>query len=50
MDYKHVLRLHYINRMSSRDIARSTGDSKSAINDFLKRFRESGIFIYPLAA
>ena len=50
MDYKHVLRLHYINRMSSRDIARNTGSSKSAINDFLKRFRESGIFVYPLAA
>ena len=50
MDYKHVLRLHYVNHMSGRDIARSTGDSKTAVNDFLKRFRECETLMYPLAA
>ena len=49
MDYKRVLRLHYANQMSSRNIAASTGDSKTAINDFLKRFRECEQLAYPLA-
>ena len=41
MDYKKILQLFYGTHLSSREIARVTGDSKSAINDFLKRFRES---------
>lgn len=49
MDYKHVLRLHYVNGMSGREIAQNTGASKSAINEFLKRFRECEALSYPLA-
>ena len=49
MDYKKILQLSYGSNLSSREIARVTGDSKSAINDFLKRFRESKEFTYPLA-
>jgi len=49
MDYKKVLKLHYVNALSSRDIAASCGDcSKSAINEFLKRFRECNSLSYPL--
>jgi predicted DNA-binding protein YlxM (UPF0122 family) len=41
MDYKKVLRLHYVNNLSGREIADSCGDcSKSAVNEFLRRFRE----------
>ena len=44
MDYKKVLRLHYVNNLSSREIAASCGDySKYAVNEFLKRFRECPI-------
>ena len=49
MDYKKILQLFYGTHLSSRGIASVTGDSKSAINDFLKRFRESTEFTYPLA-
>lgn len=48
MDYKRVLILRYTNGMSSREIAEATGDGKSTINDFLKRFRECGVLTYPL--
>ena len=41
MDYKRVLILHFTNGMSSREIAKVTGNGKSAISEFLKRFRES---------
>lgn len=40
MDYKRVLILHFTNGMSSREIAKVTGNGKSAISEFLKRFRE----------
>lgn len=51
MDYKKVLRLHYVNNLSSREIAASCGDcSKSAVNEFLKRFRECPILKHPLPA
>ena len=40
MDYKRVLILHFTNGLSSREIAAVTGDGKTTINDFLKRFRE----------
>lgn len=48
MDYKRVLVLHYTNGMSSREIAEITGDGKSTINEFLKRFRECQELSYPL--
>ena len=46
MDYKKVLRLHYINSLSGRAIAESSGYSKTAVNDFLKRFRLKRIRYY----
>ena len=49
MDYKKVLRLHYINSLTGRAIAESSGYSKTAVNDFLKRFRECEKLSYPLA-
>ena len=49
MDYKRVLRLHYINRFSSRAISENTKDGKTTINDFLKRFRESPVLTWPLS-
>ena len=48
MDYKRVLVLRFTNGMSSREIAETSGDGKSTINDFLKRFRECGVLTYPL--
>ena len=49
MDYKKVLRLHYVNNLSGREIADSCGDcSKSAVNEFLRRFRECQELSYPL--
>lgn len=49
MDYKKVLRLHYVNKLSSREIAASTGCGKTSVNEFLKRFRDCGDLSYPLA-
>ena len=40
MDYKRVLILHFTNGMSGRGIAETTGDKKTTVNEFLKRFRE----------
>ena len=48
MDYKRVLVLHFTNGMSSREIAETTGDGKTTINEFLKRFRDCGVLSYPL--
>ena len=49
MDYKKVLRLHYVNRLSGREIAESCGDcGKTSVNEFLKRFRECQELSYPL--
>lgn len=48
MDYKKVLLLHFTQGLSGRSIAEVTGVSKSAINEFLKRFRESKELYYPL--
>ena len=49
MDYKKVLRLHFVNRLSIREIADSCGDCrKSAVGEFLKRFRECHELSYPL--
>ena len=48
MDYKRVLMLHYTDGMSSREIAEVTGDGKTTVNEFLKRFRDCGKLSYPL--
>ena len=48
MDYKKVLVLKYTDGMSSREIAEVTGDGKTTVNEFLKRFRDSGELSYPL--
>ena len=48
MDYKRVLKLHYINGFSSRAISESTKDGKTTINEFLKRFKECGELTWPL--
>ena len=48
MDYKRVLVLHYTDGMSSRKIAEVTGDGKTTVNEFLKRFRDCGELSYPL--
>ena len=48
MDYKRVLILHFTNGMSSREISETTGDEKTTVNEFLKRFRECEELSYPL--
>ncbi len=49
MDFKRVLKLHYVNHMSSRSIAESCGDcSKTSVNDFIKRFKACKDLYYPL--
>ena len=48
MDYKRVLILHFTNGMSSREISETTGDGKTTVNEFLKRFRECEELSYPL--
>ena len=51
MDYKRVLRLHFVNDLSGCEIAESCGNcSKTTVNEFLKRFRENPEFSYPLPA
>lgn len=48
MDYKKVLRLHYVNKLSGRDIALSCGCGKTTVNEFLRRFRDCPELNYPL--
>lgn len=48
MDYKRVLRLHFINKLSSRAIAANCGCGKTSVNEFIKRFNESDELTYPL--
>lgn len=49
MDYKKVLRLHYISHLSGREIAEICGCSKTTVNEFLKRFKEHPGLKYPLS-
>ena len=49
MDYKRVLRLHYVNGYSSRAIGKQTFDGKSAVAEFLKRFKECKELSWPLS-
>ena len=48
MDYKRVLYLHFTLGMSCRSIAETTGAGKTAINDFLRRFKNCNELVYPL--
>lgn len=49
MDYKKVLKPHFVNNLSGREIADSCGDcSKTAANEFLKRFKQCHELSYPL--
>lgn len=48
LDYKRILGLRFVSNLSGREIARSCGCSKSAVNEFLRRFRESGQLKLPL--
>ncbi len=48
MNYKRVLVLHFTNGMSSREIAETTGDGKTTVNEFLKRFKACKELSYPL--
>ncbi len=49
MDYRKVMRLHYVNKLSSRAIAASCNCGKTTVNRFLKRFSECRELSYPLA-
>lgn len=49
MDYKKVLRLHYVNKLSSRAMAESCNCGKITLNRFLKRFSECRELSYPQA-
>lgn len=50
MDYKRVLRLHFVNHLSGCEIAEGCGDcGKTTVNKFLKRFREYPELTYPLS-
>ena len=49
MDYKRVLRLHYVNGYSSRAIGKQTYDGKSTVAEFLKRFEECKELSWPLS-
>ena len=48
MDYKRVLRLHFVNGYSSRTIGKQTFDGKSTVADFLKRFNECEELSWPI--
>ena len=48
MYYKRVLILHFTNGMRSREIFGTTGDGKTTVNEFLKRFRECEVLLYLL--
>ena len=50
MDYKRVLKLHFVNGFSGRAIAINTHEGKkTAINEFLKRFNECEELNWPLS-
>ncbi len=49
LDYLQVLRLHYGKHLSGRQISEVQGYGKTAVNTFLKKFKENSEFTYPLA-
>ena len=51
MDYKRVLRLHFVNHLSwPRDRRKLWRLQQTTVNEFLKRFRENPELSYPLPA
>ena len=48
MDYKKALRLHFVNKLSGKDVAANCGCSKSTANEFLHRFKNCPELSYPL--
>ena len=48
LDYIHILRFRYGKKLSCREIAETQGCGKIAINDFLKKFRESMVIQFSL--
>lgn len=48
MDYKKVLRLHNVDKLSSREIARICNCGKTSVNDFIARFNAHPELSYPL--
>ena len=49
MDYKRVLKLHYVDRLGSREIAKMCQCGKSTVNEFLTRFNAHPELSYPLS-
>ena len=48
MDYKKVLRLHNLDKLSSREIARICNCGKTSVNDFIARFNAHPELSYPI--
>ena len=48
MDYKGVLILHFTNGLRGRELAEASGDGKTTINEFPKRFSNCKELSYPL--
>ena len=49
LDFVQILRLHFGKHLSGRQIAEIQGCGKTAVNTFLKKFKEHPEFSYPLA-
>ena len=49
MDYRKVLRLHFVNKLSGREIAANCGCGKSSVYEFLRRFKDCRELSYPLS-
>jgi len=50
LDYIQILQMHFVNNLSSREIASSYGCSKSAVSDFLRRFTACSKLSYPISS
>jgi len=50
LDYIQILQMHFVRNFSSREIASSSGCSKSAVGEFLRRFTSYGKLSYPISS
>ena len=48
LDYKSIIAKHYLLHLSSREIAKQTGASKSGVTRFLNAFERAKGIGYPL--
>ena len=48
LDYKRIIALRFGNGLSGREIALSCGCSKTAVNEFLRRFKDCPQLSLPL--